>query len=145
VAVIGQGEWEFEEQDMAVMPSEESFENGGWRYLHVVDVALQKSRVAIAALRPYASMWSNNGFAFSREELPVALAVRSYEIVSIERYRPKELKRRFKGVGIEVIKRDTQLSVEAFRRAIGARAGSDKMLAITTIGRDIWVIEIKPL
>lgn len=145
VAVIGQGEWEFEEQDMAVMPSEESFEDGGWRYLHVVDVALQKSRVAIAALRPYASMWSNNGFAFSREELPVALAVRSYEIVSIERYRPKELKRRYKGVGLDIIKRDAQLSVDAVRRALGARSGSEVMVALTTIAGETYVIEIKQI
>jgi hypothetical protein len=145
VAVIGQGEWEFEEQDMAVMPSEESFEDGGWRYLHVVDVALQKSRVAIAALRPYASMWSNNGFAFSREELPVALAVRSYEIVSIERYRPKELKRRYKGVGLDIIKRDAQLSVDAVRRALGARSGSEVMVALTTIQGETYIIEIKQI
>lgn len=143
VAVIGQGEWEFEEQDMAVMPSEESFEDGGWRYLHVVDVALQKSRVSIASLRDYAAMWSNNGFAFSREELPVALAVRSYEIVSIERYRPKELKRRYKGVGLDIIKRDAQLSVDAVRRALGARSGSEVMVALTTIAGETYVIEIK--
>ena len=145
VAVIGQGEWEFEEQDMAVMPSEESFEDGGWRYLHIVDVALQKARVAIAALRPYASIWSNNGFAFSREELPVALAVRSYEIVSIERYRPKELKRRYKGVGLDIIKRDAQLSVDAVRRALGARSGSEVMVALTTIAGETYVIEIKQI
>jgi hypothetical protein len=145
VAVIGQGEWEFEEQDMAVMPSEESFEDGGWRYLHVVDVALQKARVAIAALRPYASMWSNNGFAFSREELPVALAVRSYEIVSVERYRPKELKRRYKGVGLDIIKRDAQLSVDAVRRALGARSGSEVMVALTTIQGETYIIEIKQI
>ena len=145
VAVIGQGEWEFEEQDMAVMPSEESFEDGGWRYLHVVDVALQKSRVAIASLRDYAAMWSNNGFAFSREELPVALAVRSYEIVSIERYRPKELKRRYKGVGLDIIKRDAQLSVDAVRRALGARSGSEVMVALTTIQGETYIIEIKQI
>lgn len=145
VAVIGQGEWEFEEQDMAVMPSEESFEDGGWRYLHVVDVALQKARVAIASLRDYAAMWSNNGFAFSREELPVALAVRSYEIVSIERYRPKELKRRYKGVGLDIIKRDAQLSVDAVRRALGARSGSEVMVALTTIQGETYIIEIKQI
>ena len=145
VAVIGQGEWEFEEQDMAVMPSEESFEDGGWRYLHVVDVALQKARVAIASLRDYAAIWSNNGFAFSREELPVALAVRSYEIVSIERYRPKELKRRYKGVGLDIIKRDAQLSVDAVRRALGARSGSEVMVALTTIQGETYIIEIKQI
>ena len=145
IAQLGVGEWLFSPEDMLAEPTREEFLPDGWHYLHIPDVALQKARVAVAALKPYASIWSNNGFAFSVERIDASVACRSYEIVSCEAYRPKELKRRFKGVGIEVIKRDTQLSVEAFRRAIGARAGSDKTLAITTIGRDIWVIEIKPL
>jgi hypothetical protein len=53
--------------------------------------------------------------------------------VAIEEYRPKELKRRFKGLGVDIIKRDTQLSVDGVRKAIGARAGSDVLMAITTI------------
>jgi hypothetical protein len=108
-------------------------------------VALQKARVAIAALSPYASIWSNNGFAFSDEPITESVACRSFEIVSIERYRPKELKRRFKGVGVDIIKRDTSLSVDAVRKAIGARAGSDVQVAITTIEGENWIIEIKQI
>ena len=145
VAVIGQGEWEFAESDMVAMPSSESFDSVEWRYLHLPDVALQKARVAIAALRPYASIWSNNGFAFSREALPVALPVRSYEILSVERYRPKELKRKYKGVGIDIIKRDTQLSVDAVRKALGAKSGSEATVALTTIEGETYLIEIKQL
>ena len=145
VAVIGQGEWEFAESDMVARPSSESFDSVEWRYLHLPDVALQKARVAIAALRPYASIWSNNGFAFSREALPVALPVRSYEILSVERYRPKELKRKYKGVGIDIIKRDTQLSVDAVRKALGAKSGSEATVALTTIEGETYLIEIKQL
>lgn len=143
IAVIGQGEWEFQEQDMVVAPSEEEFEGGAWRYLHLPDVALQKSRVAIRSLRDYAAIWSNNGFAFSREALPVALPVRSFEIVSIERYCPKQQKCKYKGVGIEIIKRDTQLSVDAVRKALGARSGGEVMVALTTIQGETYIIEIK--
>ena len=143
VAVIGQGEWEFTPGDMVVGATTQSFEGGRWRYLHIPDVALQKARVAIAALKPYASIWSNNGFAFSCEPITESVACRSFEIVSIERYRPKELKRRFKGVGVDIIKRDTSLSVDAVRKAIGARAGSEVMVAITTIEGENWVVEIK--
>ena len=145
IAVIGHGEWEFAPEDMVVAPSTESFEGGGWRYLHIPDVALQKARVAIAALRPYASIWSNNGFAFSHEPITESVACRSFEIVSIERYRPKELKRRYKGVGVDILKRDTSLSVDAVRKAIGARAGSEAMVAITTIEGENWVVEIKQI
>ena len=145
IAVIGHAEWEFAPEDMVVAPSTESFEGGGWRYLHIPDVALQKARVAIAALRPYASIWSNNGFAFSQEPITESVACRSFEIVSIERYRPKELKRRYKGVGVDILKRDTSLSVDAVRKAIGARAGSEAMVAITTIEGENWVVEIKQI
>jgi hypothetical protein len=101
--------------------------------------------VAIAAFKGRAEMWSNNGFAFSRERLDVELPCRSYEIVAVERYRPKELKRRFKGVGLDIIKRDTQLSVDGVRKALGARAGSDVTLAITSVEGENWVVEIKQI
>jgi hypothetical protein len=115
----------------------------GWRYLLVPDVALQKARVAIAALSPYAAIWSNNGYAFARELPEVALPARIFEIESIEPYRPKELKRKWKGVGVEIMKRDTPLSIDGVRRATSARAGMDKIVALTTIGGDTWVINLK--
>ncbi|MBR5132980.1 MAG: RsmD family RNA methyltransferase [Alistipes sp.] len=145
IAVIGQGEWEFSEKDMTTTPSRVAFECGDWRYLHLPDVALQKARVAIAAFRGRAEMWSNNGFAFSREMLDVALPCRSYEIVSVERYHPKELKRRYRGVGLDIIKRDTQLSVDAVRKALGARSGSEVVVALTSIESETYIIEIKPI
>jgi hypothetical protein len=46
-------------------------------------------------------------------------------------------------VGVDIIKRDTSLSVDAVRKAIGARAGSEVMVAITTIEGENWVVEIK--
>ena len=72
----------------------------------VPDVAVQKARVAVAAFDGYAQLWSNNGFAFS-EELPAgAVPGRVYVIERMEHYRPKELKRELKGVGVEILKRD---------------------------------------
>ncbi len=133
VAVVGSGEWLFSPEDMVAQPNGRGVEECEWRYMHIPDVALQKARVAIAQLSPYASIWSNNGVALSCEPLPCELGCRSYEIVAIEEYRPKELKRRFKGLGVDIIKRDTQLSVDGVRKAIGARAGSDVLMAITTI------------
>ena len=143
IAVVGSGEWCFEPEAMHATPNGGSVEEGDWRYLHIPDVALQKARVAIAQLAPYASIWSNNGFALSREPLPCDLGCRSYEIVSIEEYRPKELKRRYKGKGIDLIKRDTTLSVDAVRKALGARAGSEELMAITAINGVNYVITLK--
>ena len=145
IAVIGDGEWSFESEAMAAEPSAEAFAPEEYRYLLVPDVALQKARVAIAALKPYASIWSNNGYAFARELPAEALPARIYEIVSIESYRPKELKRRWKGEGVEFMKRDCALSIDAVRRATATRPGGERLFALTTIAGDTWVIGIKQL
>jgi hypothetical protein len=137
------GEWCFSEVDMHCTPSDESFAQEEYRYLLIPDVALQKGRVAIAALKHYASIWSNNGYAFARELPTEKLPCRIYEIESIEPYRPKELKRHWRGCGVEIMKRDCNLSVDAVRKAIGAKAGSEAILAITTIGGNTWVITLK--
>lgn len=145
IAVIGDGEWSFDSEAMAAEPSAEAFTPEEYRYLLVPDVALQKARVAIAALRPYASIWSNNGYAFARELPAEALPARIYEIESIEPYRPKELKRRWRGEGVEFMKRDCALSIDAVRRATATRPGGERLFALTTIAGDTWVIGIKQL
>ena len=145
IAVIGDGEWSFDSEAMAAEPSAEAFAPEEYRYLLVPDVALQKARVAIAALEPYASIWCNNGYAFARELPAEALPARIYAIESIALYRPKELKRRWKGEGVEFMKRDCALSIEAVRRATATRPGGERLFALTTIAGDTWVIGIKQL
>lgn len=145
IVLSGIGEWCFEPSQMLLPPSTESFAEGEWRYMVIPDVAVQKARVAVAALSPYATMWSNNGYAFMRALPDAVLPGRIYAIDGIERYRPKELRRQYKGVGVELSKRDTQLSVEAVRHTTGLRAGSDVHLALTTIDNENWVIRLKSL
>lgn len=143
VAIVGEGEWEYSASAMTINTDCEPFTMDGWRYLIVPDVALQKARRAITALKPYASIWSNNGYAFARELPREQLPARIFEIEEIMRYSPKELKRRWKGLGVEFMKRDTQLSVESVRRATATRAGSDRLVAITTICGENYIIELK--
>ena len=142
VAVVGGGEWVFSPEDMTLSGSAERFEDRTWRYMLIPDVGLQKGRVAIAALRDYASIWSNNGYAFACELPAVELPVRIYPIRAIEPYNPRELKRRFKGVGVELLKRDCRLSTDAVRKAVGMKPGSEAMVAITTIDSKNWVVEL---
>ena len=144
IAVVGGGEWEFAPEAMAAMPSTERFESAQWRYMLIPDVGLQKGRVAVAALKAHASIWSNNGYAFAQELPAVELPVRIYPIKSIEQYNPRELKRRFKGVGVELLKRDCRLSTDVVRKATGMKPGSEAMVAITTIDNKNWVVELEP-
>lgn len=143
VAAIGLGEWSFEREAMHAKASASGFSAEDYSYVIVPDVALQKGRVAIAALQPYASIWSNNGYAFARELPACELPGRVYAIERIERYHPRDLKRRFKGLGIEILKRDTSLSVDAVRKALGAHAGGDALVAITNVEGENWFIELK--
>lgn len=143
IAAIGLGTWHFCREDMHATATAEPFTPEEYRYLLIPDVALQKGRVAIAALKPYADIWSNNGYAFARELPPEHVGARIYAIESIERYHPRELKRRYKGVGIEILKRDTPLGIEVLRKALGARPGRERTIALTNIAGESWFIELK--
>lgn len=145
IAIVGRGEWLFEPSAMHAEPTRSTFDPSAYRYMIIPDVALQKARVAIAALLQSASIWSNNGYAFATELPMEPIPGRVYAIESIDRYRPKELKRQLKGVGVELLKRDTSLAVEAVRRQLGLRAGSERLLALTTIESENWIIALKSI
>ena len=143
IVVVGGGVWEYDFEATTISPTVSLFDADRAKYLIVPDVAMQKGRVAVAEFSRYAQIWSNNGYAFA-EELPEGkVPAKIYEIERVERYNPKQLKREFKGVGVEILKRDTQLSVDAVRKATSMRAGSERMMAITAIGSDNWVVHIK--
>ena len=46
-------------------------------------------------------------------------------------------------MGIDIIKRDTSLSVDGVRKALGARAGSERLMAITMIDGRNYVMMLK--
>lgn len=143
IVIAGVGVWEYDFGATTAQPTTAPLDVEGARYLIIPDVAMQKGRVAVAEFGRYAQIWSNNGYAFAGVLPEGKLPAKIYEIERIERYNPKQLKREFKGVGVEILKRDTQLSVDAVRKATGMRAGSECMIAITSIESDVWVVHIK--
>ena len=143
IVIAGVGVWEYGFEATTAQPTTAPLDVEGARYLIIPDVAMQKGRVAVAEYGRYAQIWSNNGYAFAGVLPEGKLPAKIYEIERIERYNPKQLKREFKGVGVEILKRDTQLSVDAVRKATGMRAGSERMIAITSIESDVWVVHIK--
>ena len=143
IVIAGVGVWEYDFEATTAQPTAAPLDVEGARYLIIPDVAMQKGRVAVAEFGRYAQIWSNNGYAFAGVLPEGKLPAKIYEIERIERYNPKQLKREFKGVGVEILKRDTQLSVDAVRKATGMRAGSERMIAITSIESDVWVVHIK--
>ena len=143
IVVADSGCWEYDFEATTTHPTTTPLDIDGANYLIIPDVALQKGRVAVAQFSPYAQIWSNNGYAFATALPETTIPGKVYKIERIERYNPKQLKKEFKGLGVEILKRDTKLSIEAIRKATGMRAGSEHTIAITTIGSDIWTVYIK--
>ena len=143
IVIAGVGVWEYDFEATTARPTTASLDIESAKYLIIPDVAMQKGRVAVAEFGRYAQIWSNNGYAFARMLPEGKIPARVYDIERIERYNPKQLKKEFRGVGVEILKRDTQLGVDAVRKATGMRAGSERMIAITAINSDIWVVYIK--
>lgn len=143
IVIAGVGAWEYDFDATTAQHTTAPLDIDSAKYLIIPDVAMQKGRVAVAEFSPYAQIWSNNGYAFASALPEWQIPAKVYEIERIERYNPKQLKKEFKGVGVEILKRDTQLSIEVVRKATSMRAGSERMMAITAIGSDIWVIHIK--
>lgn len=143
IVIAGVGVWEYDFEATAAQHTIAPLDVEGAKYLIIPDVAMQKGRVAVAEFSPYAQIWSNNGYAFASVLPEEKIPAKVYEIERIERYNPKQLKKEFKGKGVEILKRDTQLSIDAVRKATSMRAGSEHMMAITAIGSDILVVHIK--
>lgn len=143
IVIAGVGVWEYDFDATTAQHTTALLDIDSAKYLIIPDVAMQKGRVAVAEFSPYAQIWSNNGYAFASALPEWQIPAKVYEIERIERYNPKQLKKEFRGVGVEILKRDTLLSIEAVRKATSMRAGSERMMAITAIGSDIWVIHIK--
>ena len=143
IVIAGVGVWEYDFEATMAHPVTAPLDVERAKYLIIPDVAMQKGRVAVAEFGRYAQIWSNNGYAFAESAPEGKIPARVYEIERIERYNPKQLKRELRGVGVEILKRDTSLGVDAVRKATGMRAGSERMMAITSINSDIWVVFIK--
>ena len=118
------------------------FDAEAYGYLVVPDVALLKARIVEYALRGKAEVWSNNSFGFARE-LPEGVVGRVMKIKQIYPYDIKELKRRFKGEGVDILLRDFPVGVDEVRRKAGMKSGSKHRIALTRIEGKAYVIELE--
>ena len=119
-----------------------AFDAEAYGYLVVPDVALLKARIVEYALRGKADVWSNNSFGFARE-LPEGVVGRVMKIKQIYSYDIKQLKRRFKGEGVDILLRDFPVGVDEVRRKAGMKSGSRHKIALTRIGGKSYVIELE--
>lgn len=142
---LGRGSFTARRDALDNEPCREAFDPQRYGWLVVPDVALQKARVACAALRGVADLWSNDGYGFAREEPVGPVLGRVWPIERIEPYDPKALRRELKGERVELLKRDFPLATAEVAARCGIREGGERRMAFTKIGRDFWTIRLKPL
>ena len=120
----------------------EDFASEEYRYLVGPDVALQKARLVKYALGGKADVWSNNSFGFART-MPDEVVGRVMPIKQIYPYDVKQLKRRFRGEGVDILLRDFPVGVDEVRRKVGMKSGSKHRIALTRIEGKAYVIELE--
>ncbi len=110
-----------------------------YKWLIVPDVALQKSRIAVHALRAEADMWSNNGFGFSAEK-PSPKWGRVFQIEQVIDFQPKAINKIVGKRGAELLKRDFAIPQSQITKQLKIKSGNDFMIALTTIeGRNLAI------
>ena len=141
VAAVAVGRGRFEvarSQVVSAVPPEE-FCAEKYRYLVIPDVAVQKARLVATMLAGKADVWGENSFALA-EQMPEGIVGRVERIASIEPFDAKSLKRRLKGVGVDVIMRDFPMGADELRRRCSMRAGSQCRLALGRFGEKYYTI-----
>ncbi|MBO7195004.1 MAG: class I SAM-dependent methyltransferase [Alistipes sp.] len=139
---IGRGRYEVPRSDIDNTPTTEEFTPDDYHYLVIPDVALQKARLVVHALRGKADVWSNNSFGFARY-FPHDILARTVEIDHIAIFDIKALKRELKGKGVDIIMRDFPMSIEELRKRCSMRGGNEKRIALTRIAGKSYTIYLK--
>lgn len=116
------------------------------RYLIVPDVALAKARLAkryFSDMNAYIE--TGNSYAFS-DILPKEKVGKVFEIESIEKYSPKNLRQKLAGMKVKkinVMKHEFPYSTEKITKELGVAEGGTKYIAFTTIADKKWAIFLK--
>ena len=139
---VGRARVEYLRSEVDDTPCEGEFAAEEYGWLIIPDVALQKARLAIHALREKADIWSNNSFAFARVK-PEGVVGRVEQIERIEVFDIKQLKKLLKGRKVDIILRDFPMGVDEFRRKTGTKSGSEVRLALTKVNGKLYTAYLK--
>ena len=139
---VGRARVEYLRSEVDDTPCEGEFAAEEYGWLIIPDVALQKARLAVHALREKADIWSNNSFAFARVE-PKEVLGRVEPIERIEVFDIKQLKKSLKGRKVDIILRDFPMGVDEFRRKTGTKSGSEVRLALTKVNGKLYTVYLK--
>lgn len=140
---LGQGSFSIPFARRGGMQSaQEPFRHEEYRWVVVPDVSIVKSRLVREHLGGSCTVAGVNGCGFAVQR-PCGVLGRVFEIVSMERYEPRRLKQRFKGVRATVMLRDVPLGLDRIMRATGLAEGGDRVLLFTSAGGEVWAVELR--
>ena len=118
-----------------------------FRWLAVPDVALDKARVARRCFTELgASIASDSSFAFFRREPDMSLPGKVFEIVAVEPYAPKRMRKELRQHGIRrinLLRRDFPFSAAAIARDLGVAEGGGPFVAFTSRDGALWTLWLK--
>lgn len=141
VAVVGGGTFETDPQ-LRTVDTSVGFDKG-YKYLIVPDAALRQSRTTDAYFGSLGDVdfFNHHSFGFTNS-LHSALVGHQFDIVRIEEYQPRLLKKSI-ARRIEIRTSHFPLSAQAICKSLGVREGGEEQWAFTEIENKLWAIEIK--
>ena len=146
VRAIGVGHEEFPLVKDRPVSDPDCFDWGRFRWLILPDVALQKARLVERHFSGEGFWCSGeNGCVFAEESPREPVWGRALRIVSVEPYRPKELKKRLREQGIarlNILRRNFPFSNAQIATALGVKEGGTVQALFTRIGEKLWVLRV---
>lgn len=149
IKASGVGSYEIEYPYSKEQPSDEEqapTHKATFKYLIVPDVAMAKARIAKKYFSEIdAYIETDNSYAFSNTP-PREKVGKVFEIESVERYSPKNLRQKLAGMKVKkinVMKHEFPYSTEKITKELGVGEGGTKYLAFTTAAGKKWAIFLK--
>ena len=117
-----------------------------FRYMIIPDVSLAKARIAKKYFTENgAYIESDNAYAFS-DTIPKERVGRVFEIESVEKYSPKNLRAKLaemKVKKINIMKHEFPFSTDKIAKELGVGEGGTRYVAFTTVADKRWAVFLK--
>lgn len=117
-----------------------------FRYMIIPDVSLAKARIAKKYfIENGAYIESDNAYAFS-DTIPKERVGRVFEIESVEKYSPKNLRAKLaemKVKKINIMKHEFPFSTDKIAKELGVGEGGTRYVAFTTVADKRWAVFLK--
>lgn len=102
-------------------------------YLHVADPAIHKAGTLLDFSRMHnMEFWGTGGYLYSKNSaIP---GCQSYKVLEVIPYKPKELRKKFKGIRVNIHKRNFPIEADSLYKTLSTSMGDNYHLFFTTLG-----------